>query len=500
MDDLSVCDDSNGHDHLEIVPFDAAAMVDDGPPPTAVADTTSELTDGASAEADPWSSLAERRSQGRARRQLVARSSHSAWEFTADRPDPVEVLIDSNRTRLVDLVPLRNRRMLASPFAYFRGSALMMTLDLARSPSTNLSVQLCGDAHLMNFGVFASPEHSLLFDLNDFDETWPGPFEWDVKRLAASVVLACRANGMAPSQARSAAVASAAAYRHWIERYSEMNPLDVWYAKLDARELLDLMQPSDRRLAKRTLDKALERNHLKALAKLTEVVDGHPRITADPPLVVRHEGDPAIMRQMPSMLREYANSLSTERRVLFERYRLVDVARKVVGVGSVGRRCWLLLLEGPNHDPLFLQAKEAGVAAPEAAGLPGPSLHHGQRVVTGQRMLQAAGDVLLGWTTAGETNTPYYVRQLWDAKGSADVAGMSPTALRTYSSACGWALARAHARTSDSAAIAGYLGRTPRFDEAIGDFAEAYADQCERDHATLLAASDDGRIPVSPSA
>jgi len=444
-------------------------------------------------------SPAERRAKGRDHRKFVSRSAHANWEPPADRRDPLEVLLEESASRVPELVPLRNRRMLQSPFAFFRGSALQMALDLASTPSSQIDVQLCGDAHLMNFGIFASPERSLMFDLNDFDETWPGPFEWDVKRLATSAVIAARDLGMSREDQTTAAKAGVAAYRNWIERYAEMTHLDVWYAKLAAEELLDLMTPSDRRVTKRVLDKALTRDHLAALNKLTVVEDGRNRIVADPPLVVRVDANGPVFRQLPAMVEEYRSTLASDRRALFDRYRLVDVARKVVGVGSVGTQCWILLFQGPNGGPLFLQSKEAGAAAPQAAGLPGPVRHAGERVVDGQRQLQATSDILLGWTTAPDTGTAYYLRQLWDAKGSADLTSMTPAALATYSGACGWALARAHARTGDSSAIAGYLGKTQRFDEALAEFGEAYADQTERDFEVLRKAADHGVVPMSTS-
>ena len=410
------------------------------------------------------------------------------------------MMIKVSEGRLQDLVPVRNRRMLESPFAFFRGSALPMALDLASTPASGIDVQLCGDAHLLNFGIFASPERSLVFDLNDFDETWPGPFEWDVKRLAASAVIAARHLGCDAADQTRAAQAGVRAYRGWMDQYAALTHLDVWYAKLKAQGLLDLMAPSDRRTTKRVIDKALVRDHLAALNKLTEVVDGRNRIVPDPPLVVRLDSDEVIARELPPMVEAYRATLTSDRRALFDRYRLVDVARKVVGVGSVGTRCWILLFQGPNGGPLFLQAKESGISAPQAAGLPGPMMHQGERVVDGQRKLQATSDVLLGWTTAPETGFHYYIRQLWDAKGSADVTSMTPAALATYAGACGWALARAHARTGDSSAIAGYLGNTSRFDEALAAFAHVYADQNERDYQAFRKAADNGVLPVSPSA
>jgi len=437
----------------------------------------------------------ERRRAGRARRAEVPRRAHGDWDPPAGRFDPVEVLVESCRTRVPELVPIRFGRMLASPFTFFRGSALVMALDLATCPSVGLPVQLCGDAHLANFGVFASPERSLLFDLNDFDETWPGPFDWDVRRLTTSVVLAARDNGMSDAEATAAARAAAAAYRTWTDRYAGMTQLEIWYARLDATKLADLMAPSDQRTAQRVLDKAGDRTHHRALAKLTDLVDDRRRIVADPPLVTPVANFP--VDALATMVEHYRATLTSDRQELFDRYRLVDLARKVVGVGSVGTRCLIALFQGPNGGPLFLQVKEAGLAAPAAAGVPGPAIHQGQRVVEGQRRLQAASDVLLGWTTNPLDGVEYYVRQLWDAKGSADVATLRPGALATYAAGCGRALARAHARCGDAAAVAGYLGRSSAFDDAMVAFATAYADQTERDHAALRAAADGGRIPVA---
>jgi uncharacterized protein (DUF2252 family) len=440
---------------------------------------------------------AERRAAGKALRATTGRRSHSGWEPRTDRADPVEVLVESNRSRLQDLVPLRYRRMLASPFAFLRGSSLVMAHDLAGTPDAGLAVQLCGDAHISNVGIFASPERRLLFDLNDFDETWPGPFEWDVKRLAASVVVAGRDNGYPPEFVRRCAEATVRSYRVWTSRYAEQTNLDAWYANLDAEELLDLMSPSQRRVTRRTLESARSKNHMKALAKLTVMEDGRRRIVADPPIVTRVEDDVTLGAVAP-MVDAYRQTLRSDHRALFDRYRLVDVARKVVGVGSVGTRCYVALFQGPNGGPLFLQLKESTRSSLDLAGLSGHVDHQGQRVVDGQRMLQAASDILLGWTTS-PAGQHYFVRQMWDAKGSADVASMAPGGFLTYVGACGWALARAHARTGDSVTIAGYLGRASSFDGSIADFAEAYADQTVRDHAALRAAADRGAIPVAPA-
>jgi uncharacterized protein (DUF2252 family) len=446
--------------------------------------------------APPYESWADRRAAGRARRRSTPRSALAGWEPPPGRPDPVEVLIESNRRRAADLVPIRYGRMLVSPFGFLRGSALVMSLDLASRPSSGITVQLCGDAHLTNFGLFATPERRLVFDLNDFDETWPGPFEWDLERLTASAVVAARANGLGRGAARRAALAAAGSYCEWIDRYSRMHLLDVWYSDLRAGQLTAMMRGGGRRIARSAVAKAEGRTNRQAVARLTTVSGGMRRIVDDPPLVC-HIDNEEVARQLPHVISDYRLSLDDERLALVDQYRLVDWARKVVGVGSVGTLCWILLMEGPNGGPLFLQAKQALVAGPEQAGLPGPSGHHGERVVRGQRRLQATSDILLGWATAPESGNCYYIRQLWDSKGSADVTRMGPRALRRYLAACGRALARAHARTGDSAAISGYVGRSSRFSEALVDFAEGYADQTERDYALLLAAAARGVIPVA---
>ena len=431
---------------------------------------------------------AERREAGRRRRTIAPRSAHAAWEPAADRPDPIEVLVESSRTRDPELLPLRWERMAASPFAFLRGSALVMAHDLADTPSSGVEVQLCGDAHLANFGVFASPERRMVFDLNDFDETAPGPFEWDVKRLAASIAVAAKENGLDRVGARRAVLECVGSYRDWMERYSTMTHLEVWYAKLDASELVELLGPSRRRSSMLQLQRASNKTHMKALSKLTTVVDGRRHIVDDPPIVQHVEGVNTQQR-LVDVLSQYRASLPSDKQALFDCYRFVDFARKVVGVGSVGTRCWIALFQGPNGGPFFLQVKEARPAAPQVAlGRP-DAAHEGYRVVAGQRLLQATSDIMLGWATDQHSPTgpiDYYVRQLWDAKGSVDIAGLRPNMFTVYGTFCGWALARGHARSSDSVAIAGYLGGSARFAEAVADFAEAYVDQTERDHAALV--------------
>ncbi len=445
----------------------------------------------------PIPSPDDRRRGGKHQRIAVPRSSHAAWDPPADRRDPDEVLIESNRGRMKDLIPLRYARMSVSPFTFLRGSAQVMAFDLASGPSTDLEVRLCGDAHLTNFGAFASPERRLMFDLNDFDEASPGPFEWDVKRLAASIVVAGRDNGFDPSEIRRSVVRAVGAYRDWMQRYADMTHLEVWYARIEMQDLLDNMQASRRKDGERLLEKAQGKDHVKALNKLTSIVDGRRQILDDPPIVMRMRvGQHDQPDRVVQLVADYHASLSTDRRELLDRYRFVDFARKVVGVGSVGTRCWIALFQGPNGGPLFLQVKEARQSVISIARGTTPAAHFGQRVVEGQRMLQATSDVLLGWGTDAVDGAQYYVRQLWDAKWSADVSTMGPSAFGLYAGHCGWALARAHARTGDSVAISGYIGTSDRFGEVIADWAAAYADQTERDHAALLEAIDRGVLPT----
>ena len=440
---------------------------------------------------------AARAEVGKAARKRMARSAHGHWVPPVDRSDPVAVLERQGRDRLPELLPIRYGRMAASPFAFLRGSAAVMAADLASRPHTGLTVQLCGDAHLLNFGLYASPERVLLFDLNDFDETFPGPFEWDVQRLAASVAVAARENGHAEDKVRRAAVESAAAYRTTLRRLARRGELEVWYERIDAESLLPLARSARRRRqVASSLTRARRRTSLHALGKLTEVVDGRRRIIHDPPLL-----EPAGASDMASLRKifsDYRSTLSEERRLLLDRYRFVDAARKVVGVGSVGLRCFVVLLAGRDaDDPLFLQIKEARKSVLEEHLPNGPYVHPGHRVVAGQRLLQAASDIFLGWMS-GPQGRAYYWRQLRDMKGSADVAGMDPTTLLAYARLCGTALARAHARSGDRIAIAAYLGGADTFEQAVADFALGYADQTVQDHAALGAAVAAGVVTAAP--
>ncbi|MFI7399776.1 DUF2252 domain-containing protein [Streptomyces sp. NPDC049541] len=440
-----------------------------------------------------------RSERGKAARRRVARSAHAGWVPPVDRADPVAVLERQGRDRLPELLPIRYGRMAASPFAFLRGSAAVMAADLASRPHTGLTVQLCGDAHLLNFGVYASPERTLLFDLNDFDETFPGPFEWDVERLAASVAVAGRANGHAEARVRRATLEAVASYRTAMRRLAGQGELAVWYERIDADSLLPLVRSAGRRRqVASSLTRARRRTSLQALGKLTEVVDGRRRFIHDPPLLEpAGASDTASLRKIFS---DYRSTLSEERRLLLDRYRFVDAARKVVGVGSVGLRCFVVLLTGRDQsDPLFLQIKEARKSVWEEHLPHGPYVHPGHRVVAGQRLLQAASDIFLGWMS-GPQGRAFYWRQLRDMKGSADVAGMSPADLLGYARLCGTALARAHARSGDRIAIAAYLGGADTFEQAVADFALAYADQTAADHAALGAAIAAGVVAAAPEA
>jgi uncharacterized protein (DUF2252 family) len=410
------------------------------------------------------------------------------------------------------LVPIRYGRMLRSPFAFFRGSAAIMAADLARTPTTGFRVQLCGDAHLSNFGGFAAPDRNLVFDLNDFDETLPGPWEWDVKRLAASFAVAGRDRGFDAGERRATILAAMRAYRRAMRRFASMRTIDVWYARLDVADQFARWSRRVGKSRRKGLDKALAKarakDSLRAFAKLTHEVDGEPRIISDPPLIVPLEelvaGDEGrrFEAELTRVFHGYRDTLTGDRRHLLDGYRPVHMAHKVVGVGSVGTRAWILLLLGHDAaDPLFLQVKEAEPSVLEPFAGASEFDTQGQRVVEGQRLIQAASDVFLGWLRVEEglEDRPhdYYVRQLWDAKGSVPIEALTPGQLTAYADVCGWTLARAHARTGDRAAIAGYLGRGDRFDQALAEFAEAYADQNERDHAALAAAVRAGTVTAA---
>src|SRR3954454_16743002 len=453
---------------------------------------------------------AERRARGKAARSELPRSAHATSEPAPNRRDPVDLLEEQAQTRLPELVPLRYGRMLVSPFTFFRGAAYVMAADLADGARTGLHAQLCGDAHLSNFGFFAAPDRRLVFRINDFDETLPGPFEWDVKRLAGSFAVAARDLGFDEATRRSVVLATTRAYRDAMASFAGMRHIDVWYARLDADMIVKGFSVNMTSRAKRRMEadlaKARTKDSIRALAKLCRIVDGELRIIGNPPLITPIEDvlpgaeqdhlDAVIRR----MLHTYAESLTPERRELLQRYRYVHAARKVVGVGSVGARAWILLLLGRDDgDPLFLQFKEARPSVLEPFLGKSRFSQHGERIVVGQRMMQAAPDILLGWertqTIDGEIKD-FYIRQLWDAKGSAEVELMKPPGLSAYGAICGWTLARAHARSGDAVAISAYLGAGEAFDRAMASFSETYADQNERDYHALLDAARTDRIAV----
>jgi uncharacterized protein (DUF2252 family) len=468
-------------------------------------------------------SPSERVAVGKAARAEVPRSAHAVFEPPSSRPDPISLLEEQAVSRVPELVPIRYGRMLVSPFAYYRGAALAMASDLATTPRSGLTVQACGDAHLSNFGVFASPERNLVFDVNDFDETLPGPWEWDVKRLAASLVVAGRDRGFSDKERAQAVLAAAEGYRTEMQALAEMPHLDVWYRQVEIQSVLaDLARQLKASAGKRTgkeltkattrgeqeVAKARTRDSMQAFDKLCHVVDGEPRIVSDPPLIVPVEDlfpgveGEALTERLHELLQSYRRSLQSDRRYLLEQFRMVDVARKVVGVGSVGTRAWIVLMLGRDgHDPLFLQAKEAQPSV--LARFVGKSSYanEGERVVAGQHLMQATSDIFLGWDRWEGTDgvrRDFYIRQLRDWKGSIDPDQMVPAGMAVYARLCGSTLARAHARSGDRIAIAAYLGTSPAFAQAIATFAETYADQNQRDYEALHKAVADGRVTAQP--
>ncbi|HEY7103748.1 MAG TPA: DUF2252 domain-containing protein [Mycobacteriales bacterium] len=477
--------------------------------------TTVEVTDPAARRVrrstpGPPASRSDRVARGLATRTEVPLESHAVLDTSPLRADPVELLERQAASRVPELVPIRYGRMLVSPFTFYRGAALVMAADLAGTPTTGLRTQLCGDAHLSNFGMFASPERHAVFDVNDFDETLPGPFEWDVKRLAASLEVAGRENGFKRKERKSVVLAATRSYREAVRGFADQSHLDVWYAHLDIDSELarikPLLRPDRVARTEKLVAKARTRDNLQAFEKLTTIVDGKARIVSDPPLIVpvtellpELEAE-EVFRRLGALLSAYRRTLTTDRRHLLEQFRLVDMARKVVGVGSVGTRAWILLLEGIDHnDPIILQAKEAQSSVLEEYA--GRSLYanQGQRVVSGQRLMQASSDIFLGWQRTKGVDTvdrDYYLRQLRDWKMSLPPEQMVPEGMAVYGALCGWTLARAHARSGDRVAIASYLGETDGFDRAIAKFASAYADLNESDYASLKVAADTGRIEV----
>ena len=450
----------------------------------------------------------ESEAAGKAARRRTPRSALGEWGRSAKRKSPVEILVGQDRTRVPELVPIRHGRMSASAFTFYRGAAGIMAADLGAAPNTDLNVQLCGDAHLSNFGVFAAPDRRLIFDINDFDETHPGPFEWDVKRLVASFAIGGRDLGFNERDRRGAVAEAAREYRREMRRLAAMRTIDVWYERLDVGALERYRSEVTGKTAKRfdkARAKAESKNSLRAFSKLTHSVNGEVRIISDPPLIVPVEemaGSDSQLKVVMGRLREflvaYRRTLDRDVRRLAEDYRFVDLARKVVGVGSVGTRAWIVLLLGRDEgDPLFLQAKEAEASVLEGFAGKSRFSQEGRRVVEGQRLMQAASDIFLGWLTAegpdGKTRD-FYVRQLWDGKGSAQVELMTPTTMGLYARLCGWTLARAHARSGNRIAIASYLGKGETFERAMSDFAEVYADQNEADYREFEAAISEGSL------
>jgi len=448
----------------------------------------------------PDSPATEALDRGRSLRAAVPRRSHADWTPAAKRHDVIETLEASNEGRIPELIPIRIGRMLGSPFAFLRGSAAVMAADLAGSPVIGSKVQLCGDAHLANFGVFASPERRLVFDVNDFDETYRGPWEWDVKRLASSVVVASRESGFSEATNRDMGRVVAWKYRTWMRRYAGMRALQVWYAAIPIESILEHVERAREIAGGRSgleisIEEARRKDHMAALGKLSVTAPGGGWLIRDrPPLLLRLADDDPGRGALAHLRDGYLRSLAPDRRLLVEKHHLVDVALKVVGVGSVGTRCYIALFAGPAGGPLVLQVKEAreSVVAPFIRGR--RWRHQGERVVTGQRIMQAVSDSFLGWTKSPVTGTEYYVRQLHDMKYGVDIAGLRAPGMRVYAEVCAWALARSHARSGNPAEIAGYLGPGDVFDKAIASFAMAYADQTERDHATLVAAVKAGRL------
>ena len=457
---------------------------------------------------------AERAARGKEARAAVPRDSHAVFDPPPGRPDPVALLEEQARSRVPELVPIRRGRMMVSPFTFYRGAALPMASDLSHTPVSGLAVQACGDAHLSNFGIFGSAERRLVFDVNDFDETTPGPWEWDVKRLATSLEVAGRGNGFGGKDRREIVTAAVASYRQAMRSFAGMTNLDVWYAHADLDDLRaqfdTQLKARQRKMVDKGMAKARTRDSMQEVAKLTHLVDGRPKIIADPPLLVpitdllpAQMDQAAFEAQIQDLLAKYRRTLETDRRFLLEQYEVADMARKVVGVGSVGTRCWIVLMLGRDEsDPLFLQVKEAEESVLSRFAGASKYTNMGQRVVAGQRLMQATSDIFLGWqrTEAGLDSKPhdYYIRQLRDWKYSIAIEALIPRGMRIYGELCGWALARAHARSGDRIAIAAYLGGSDVFDQAITSFAAAYADQNERDHQALVDAVASGQITAEP--
>jgi uncharacterized protein (DUF2252 family) len=477
------------------------------------------------AKKDSYRSIDQRREIGLEARARVPHASHEGWTPAPHRRDPVALLEDQDKTREADLVPVRHARMSVSPFTFYRGTAKIMAADLAATPTAGLNVQLCGDAHLSNFGLYASPERALVFDLNDFDETLPGPFEYDVERMAASFTIAARNNGFSPDEIRSVTRTAVSSYRKAMTDFAGLDTMDVWYAHLAEDDLMKGVRRAAAasattraqgkvaktavKRAARIGSKAHERGSLQALSKLGEQVDGHYQIVSQPPIVVPARDLAAMYgisaQQMTEVIdlqfRSYRTTLQPDRRALLERFKIIDVARKVVGVGSVGTRAFIVLLQGRDEsDPLFLQIKEATASVLEDHLPESRFRNPGERVVQGQRLMQASSDIFLGWSKGVQAGYFYYWRQLRDMKGSIDVESMVPLGLEYYATVCGWTLARAHARSGDAVAIAAYLGDGKGFDRAIADFSARYADQNDLDYQAFTAAIQSGRLEAAEEA
>jgi uncharacterized protein (DUF2252 family) len=438
----------------------------------------------------------ERMTAGKALRTRVPRTSHSKWVCPADRPDPIELLKNSDRGRLPELLPIRYARMRRSPFAFFRGAGALMAADLAATPKTGIRLQACGDCHVSNFGGFGSPERKLIFDINDFDETLQAPWEWDVKRLATSIVLAGRQIGTRERYCSDAARVAVESYREHMREYAKMRALEVWYSELYAEILIaNAKTATAKKYWERAEDKAKLQTAEHIFPKITDVVKGRPRIINNPPLVSHPRQMAKLEKRVIEMFHRYRLTLPEERRVILDRYQVVDIAQTVVGVGSVGTRCAVILLMAGQHDPLFLQFKQALPSVLDPYAGKSRYLNHGQRIVTGQRMLQSASDIFLGWTRDDEGHD-YYFRQLRDMRMTIDVEDVSEQDWIEYIKLCGWALALAHSRTGDAGRIAGYLGKNDTFDQAIAKFAVDYADQTDRDHAVFVKAIRTRRLPA----
>ena len=449
-----------------------------------------------------YPSVADRRDSGKQARMVSPRSAAGTWEPPADRRDPVDIIEEGTKTAIQSLVPIRYGRMSASPFTFYRGTAAIMAADLRPTAVTGINAQLCGDAHLSNFGLYGAPNRSMVFDINDFDETLAGPWEWDLKRLAASFVLASRENGWDPEAQHSVAAISAAAYRQAMRTFAEMDNLDVWYSRLNTDQLAEIQKPS--KAARKALKKARGKDSERAARKLSEVVDRQRRIVHEPPLVVPFKDffddsdRDRVEQEIPKLFAKYRGTLQSNRQHLLDSYELIDLALKVVGVGSVGTRAVMALAQGHDEeDLLFLQIKEAGKSVLAQYGGLSWRRDPGRRVVEGQRLMQATSDILLGWSSIGKSH--YYFRQLWDMKGSFDTSLADKTAMHQYATVCGRTLARGHARSGDRIAIARYLGKSDVFDTAIADFGMRYADRAERDYQAFMAAAHAGRIQLDTS-